>query len=130
MLSTATAHLLLYPQSSSTPPSISHSADTLLLIPLSSKKKNSTGGFPHAPITSPPLSFPVSLVASSQRLLSDPPFFTFLISASCAQTWKCSLYSLMMFTSIFPCRLSLRTLVYYPSPWCIYERHLKSYAPK
>ena len=56
MLSTAIAHLL-YPQSSSTPPSISHSADTLLLIPLSSKKKNSTGGFPHAPITSPPLSF-------------------------------------------------------------------------
>lgn len=57
MLSTAISHLLLYPQSSSTPPSISHSADALLLILSSSKKKNSTGDFPHAPITSPPLSF-------------------------------------------------------------------------
>lgn len=94
--STAVSHLLFYPQSSSTPPSIFHSADALLLIPSSSKKKNSTRDFPHAPITSPPPFFPVSLVAFSQCLLSVSPFFTFLnISFLCSDldspsiSWWC-----------------------------------------
>lgn len=41
-----------------------------------------------------------------------------------------SVYFLMMFTSIFHCRLSLKTLVYYPSPWYIHKRHVKSHAPR
>ena len=128
--STAVSHLLFYPQSSGTPPSIFHSADALLLIPSPPKRKAPQRIFHMLPspvhhslfscftgcfFSMSFVSFSILYISKYQLLVLRPGL---------------SVYFLMMFTSIFHCRLSLKTLVYYPSPWCIHKRHVKSHAPR
>lgn len=67
------------------PPARTPSSPILLMLCFLSQhpqRKTSTTDFPHAPITSPPLCFPVSLIASSQCLLSVSPFFLHFLNIS------------------------------------------------
>lgn len=128
--STAISYLLLYPQTSSTPSSISHPAVALLLIHQPSKKKNTTEELPHAPTTNPPH----SLFFYFTGCFSSVSFVCFSILLNISFSWS-DLETLPLFLDDFhinfPSRLSFRTLAYHLSPWCVYNNgHLKPQAPK